>query len=162
MDGAIIKYSALPRRKWMARTPLLFTFFQRTAGLAGHSLRLPQQPRAFHECPEPGPRLPGQSHVPGQGAKGRGGPPVRSHDDFFFQQSTPFSLSTNKPALNPKHTISIKDTDTLTSAGKLDYAHQMGIKSLEIAIVQAPSPDNAFTAVCSASLVTEEGKILPI
>ena len=68
-------------------------------------------------------------------------------------------MKNNKPALKSKNTINIKGNDVLTYAGKLDYAHQVGIKSLEAKIVQTPSPDNDFTAISSATLVTEEGKV---
>ena len=68
-------------------------------------------------------------------------------------------MKNNQPALKPKHTINIKGNGALTYAGKLDYAHQVDIKSLEATIVQAPCQSNDFTAICTATLVTEEGKV---
>lgn len=62
-------------------------------------------------------------------------------------------------------TIEIKDRhgrvvatrEVVTYAGLLNRAHQEGLKEIETKLLQAPSADNAMTAISMAKVVTEKG-----
>ncbi|MCX6020928.1 MAG: hypothetical protein NTZ05_04205, partial [Chloroflexi bacterium] len=43
-------------------------------------------------------------------------------------------------------------------AGLLDEAHQQGLKSIQTTLVQIPSDDNGFVAICQAVVETDKGR----
>lgn len=53
----------------------------------------------------------------------------------------------------------IKGKDIASYETKLDYAHQVGIKSLEVGIAQFPAEENGHTCICQARLETDDGKV---
>lgn len=63
----------------------------------------------------------------------------------------------NKPAVKEKYAIKVKGTESLTYPGKLDYAHQCGIKSIQTEIIQYPNEANKHMAICSATVITKDG-----
>lgn len=42
-------------------------------------------------------------------------------------------------------------------AGLLDEAHSQGLKSIKTQLIQTPSPDNGYVAICFAEVATEKG-----
>lgn len=65
----------------------------------------------------------------------------------------------NKPAVKEKYAIKVKGIETVTYPGKLDYAHQCGLKSIQTEIVQYPDETNKHMAICSTTVTTEDGKV---
>ena len=68
-------------------------------------------------------------------------------------------MKNDKPAVKERYAIKVKGTDTVTYPGKLDYGHQYGIKKLCVELAQFPHKDNDNTAICAATVETEDGKI---
>jgi hypothetical protein len=71
-------------------------------------------------------------------------------------------MDTNKtlPKIKPSSVIQIKGKDATTYEGKLDYAHQFGIKSLKVEILQYPTEQNGQMCICQAELVTADDRVL--
>lgn len=55
--------------------------------------------------------------------------------------------------------IQIRGKDVTTYESKLDYAHQIGIRSLDVDILQYPTEQNGQICFCKARLETEDGKV---
>ena len=70
-------------------------------------------------------------------------------------------MDTNKtlPKIKPSGVIQIRGKDVTTYEGKLDYAHQFGIKSLKVVITQYPSEQNGQMCFCQAELVTTDDRV---
>jgi hypothetical protein len=64
----------------------------------------------------------------------------------------------NQPKLKCSGITQIKGKDIASYEAKLDYAHQFGVKSLEVDILQFPLESNYQTCICKAKLETDDGK----
>jgi len=61
--------------------------------------------------------------------------------------------------LDERFLINLKGKDFVTYAGLLDLAHQEGLVKLEVKLLQLPSEDNGFQAICMATAVTSNEKV---
>lgn len=59
-------------------------------------------------------------------------------------------------SVNEKFIIKLQGKQFVTYEGLLDLAHQNGLKSLEVEIVQIPTSENDMTAICLAIATTED------
>ncbi|MCK9444858.1 MAG: hypothetical protein M0Q14_10085 [Tissierellaceae bacterium] len=57
--------------------------------------------------------------------------------------------------INEKFIINLQGKSYVTYEGLLDLAHQKNLKSMEVELLQIPSPDNNMTAICRAMAATE-------
>ncbi|KXG74941.1 hypothetical protein AN619_20400 [Thermotalea metallivorans] len=58
--------------------------------------------------------------------------------------------------LNEKFIINLQGRNYVTYEGLLDLAHQQDLTSITVDIVQLPSPENNYTAVCKATIEAGE------
>lgn len=65
-------------------------------------------------------------------------------------------------SVNEKFIINLQGKSFVTYEGLLDLAHQRGLKSLEVEIIQMPDSENNMTAICMAMATTEEKKFQDI
>ncbi|NDY55819.1 hypothetical protein G3N56_03560 [Desulfovibrio sulfodismutans] len=63
------------------------------------------------------------------------------------------------PKIKDSGISKIKGKDIASYEAKLDFAHQVGIKSLEVKITQFPAKGNGQTCICDARLETDDGKV---
>lgn len=63
------------------------------------------------------------------------------------------------PKIKPSGVIQIRGKDVTTYEGKLDYAHQFGIQSLQVEIIQFPTEQNGQMCICQAKLVTADDRV---
>lgn len=70
-------------------------------------------------------------------------------------------MDTNKnlPKIKPSGVIQIRGKDVTTYDSKLDYAHQFGIKNLQVELLQYPTEQNGQTCICQAKLVTADDRV---
>ena len=68
-------------------------------------------------------------------------------------------MSNKTKKLDERFLINLKGKDFVTYAGLLDLAHQEGLVKLEVKLLQLPSEDNGFQAICMATAVTSNEKI---
>ncbi len=54
--------------------------------------------------------------------------------------------------------MKIDDKDFVLYAGLLDVAHQKNLSSVDVELIQTPSEENKFTAICKATVKTVDGK----
>lgn len=59
-------------------------------------------------------------------------------------------------SVNEKFIIKLQGKSFVTYEGLLDLAHQRGLKSLEVDIIQMPDSENNMTAICIATGTTED------
>lgn len=59
-------------------------------------------------------------------------------------------LERRKPKLDERFIINIKGKDFVKYSGLLDLAHQKGLQSIDVEVVQYPSKENGQTAICRA------------
>lgn len=64
--------------------------------------------------------------------------------------------------VNEKFLITLQGKNYVTYEGLLDLAHQKGLQSLEVDIIQFPSQDNNMTAICKAVAKTENESYIDI
>lgn len=55
--------------------------------------------------------------------------------------------------------MNIRGKEVATYPAMIDYAHQCGMQSLEVAILQYPEASNGMRAICGARLVTSSGQV---
>jgi len=55
--------------------------------------------------------------------------------------------------INEEHIISIDGKPYVKYAGLLEAAHKSGLKDLQVKLIQSPTRDNGYTAVCEATAV---------
>ena len=60
---------------------------------------------------------------------------------------------------NVKHIISLNGKPFITYEGLLHAAHENGITSIEVEILQYPNEDNKMTAISSATVRGKDGQI---
>ena len=65
----------------------------------------------------------------------------------------------NLPKIKPSGVIQIRGKDVTTYDSKLDYAHQFGIKNLQVELLQYPTEQNGQTCICQAKLVTADDRV---
>jgi predicted nucleic acid-binding Zn finger protein len=63
-----------------------------------------------------------------------------------------------RPKLDEKFIMKIDDKDFVLYAGLLDVAHQKNLCSVDVELIQTPSEENKFTAICKATVKTVDGK----
>lgn len=57
--------------------------------------------------------------------------------------------------LNDKFIINLQGKSYVTYEGLLDLAHQKGLQSIEVELIQIPTKENNMTAICKATAKTE-------
>lgn len=62
----------------------------------------------------------------------------------------------NSIKINEQFIIDLQGKSFVTYEGLLDYAHQNGLKSIEVQVIQMPNNENGMTAVCQATARTED------
>jgi hypothetical protein len=67
-------------------------------------------------------------------------------------------LGKKRPKLDERWIIEIDGNQFVKYAGLLDYAHQIGIGSIEVEPLQLPTKDNGNFAICRASVVSKVGE----
>ena len=67
-------------------------------------------------------------------------------------------LEKKRPKLDERWIIEIEGNQFVKYAGLLDYAHQIGIGSIEVEPLQLPTRDNGNFAICRASVVSKVGE----
>lgn len=55
--------------------------------------------------------------------------------------------------------MNIRGKEVATYPAMIDYAHQCGMQSLEVAVLQFPQASNDMRAICAARLVTSGGQV---
>ncbi len=65
----------------------------------------------------------------------------------------------NLPKINQSKVVNIRGKDVPTYEAALDYAHQCGMMSLSVDPIQLPDASNGNTAIFSAKLTTEDGRV---
>jgi hypothetical protein len=63
-----------------------------------------------------------------------------------------------RPKLDEKFIMKIDDKDFVLYAGLLDVAHQKNLSSVDVELIQTPSEENKYTAICKATVKTVDGK----
>ena len=69
-------------------------------------------------------------------------------------------LEKKRSKLDERWIIEIEGNQFVKYAGLLDYAHQIGIGSIEVEPLQLPTKDNGNFAICRASVVSKVGESL--
>ncbi len=64
--------------------------------------------------------------------------------------------------INEKFIINLQGKNFVTYEGLLDLAHQMGLLSIDVEILQFPSEDNNMTAIAKARATTENSSFSDI
>ncbi len=59
--------------------------------------------------------------------------------------------------INEKFIINLQGKSYVTYEGLLDLSHQKNLKSIEVELIQVPTPENNMTAICKATATTENG-----
>lgn len=59
-------------------------------------------------------------------------------------------------SINEKFIINLQGKGFVTYEGLLDYAHQLGLLSMDVEILQIPNRDNNMTAICKATARTKD------
>ena len=67
-------------------------------------------------------------------------------------------LEKKRPKLDERWIIEIEGNQFVKYAGLLDYAHQIGIGSIEVEPLQLPTKDNGNFAICRATVVSKVGE----
>lgn len=65
-------------------------------------------------------------------------------------------------SVNEKFIINLQGKSFVTYEGLLDLAHQRGLKSLKVEILQMPDSENNMTAICIANATTENSSFQDI
>lgn len=60
-------------------------------------------------------------------------------------------------SINEKFIINLQGKSFVTYEGLLDLAHQKGLKSIAVELIQLPTQENNMTAICKATATTENG-----
>ncbi|HSH37129.1 hypothetical protein [Schnuerera sp.] len=58
-------------------------------------------------------------------------------------------------SINEKFIINLQGKSYVTYEGLLDLAHQKGLKSIEVELIQIPTNENNMIAICKATATTE-------
>lgn len=60
-------------------------------------------------------------------------------------------------SINENFIINLQGKSFVTYEGLLDLAHQKNLKSIDVELIQIPTPENKMTAICKAIAKTEDG-----
>ncbi len=60
-------------------------------------------------------------------------------------------------SINENFIINLQGKSFVTYEGLLDLAHQKSLKSIEVELIQVPTPENKMTAICKAVATAENG-----
>ena len=83
---------------------------------------------------------------------------IAIHDcDNVFDEG--MMLDRKHPKLDQRFIKNISGRDFCLYAGLLDYAHQKGLLKLACEIIQYPTADNGYEAVCKATAETKSGEV---
>jgi hypothetical protein len=58
--------------------------------------------------------------------------------------------------IDERFVVNLQGKDFVTYAGLLDLAHQKGLKSIEVDVLQFPTKENNMTAICKATAKTKD------
>ena len=58
--------------------------------------------------------------------------------------------------INEQFIINLQGKRFVTYEGLLDYAHKMGLVSMDVEVIQAPSRENSMLAICKATAKTKD------
>ena len=61
--------------------------------------------------------------------------------------------------IDERFIIKLNGNSFVKYEGLLDAAHRQGLRSLEVEVIQLPSKDNEFMAICKASAVDDVGGV---
>ncbi len=64
-----------------------------------------------------------------------------------------------KPKLEKRYITSLHGKDFVLYAGILDLAHQRGLQKLEVELIQYPTKENGYEAICKAVAVSKSGEV---
>lgn len=64
--------------------------------------------------------------------------------------------------LNKDFIITLQGKDYVTYNGLIDLAHQMGLQSLEVEVLQIPTSENGMIAICKATAKTKDKYFIDI
>lgn len=59
--------------------------------------------------------------------------------------------------IDQRFIVNLQGKQFVTYEGLLDLAHQKGLKSIEVVLIQIPTNENNMTAICMATAKTENG-----
>ena len=65
---------------------------------------------------------------------------------------------TSKPKLDERFITTVEGKEFVKYPGLLDLAHQTGIESIEVQLIQIPNLENENTAICQASVISKSGQ----
>lgn len=65
----------------------------------------------------------------------------------------------NKLTVNPEFIIEVQGQSFVKYEGLLDVAHQIGLVELSVDLIQIPTQDNNWTAICHATGITDNGAV---
>ena len=63
-----------------------------------------------------------------------------------------------RPKFDERFITTISGRDFCIYAGLLDLAHQKGIQTIQVDVVQYPNKDNGFEAICKATVESKDGE----
>jgi len=78
---------------------------------------------------------------------------------MYFSQENVMKDDSGKPKVKKSGIMNIRGKDVATYPAMIDYAHQAGIKSLDVAMLQYPSSANGMVAICAAKVVKTSGEV---
>lgn len=84
---------------------------------------------------------------------------LEGYFDVYYSQEDVMKDSATKPKVKQSGIMNIHGKDIPTYPAIIDYAHQGGIKSLEVDLLQFPTKDNGMMAICSATVVKTSGEV---
>lgn len=67
-------------------------------------------------------------------------------------------ISSEKPKLDDRFISNIKGKDFVLYSGLLDLAHQIGVHSIKVNVIQFPTKDNGLEAICQAVVESKNGE----
>jgi hypothetical protein len=67
------------------------------------------------------------------------------------------SIENKKVKLDDRFVMEIQGKEFVKYAGVLDLAHQKGLRSIEVEVIQFPTKDNGLEAVCKAVVESRHG-----
>jgi hypothetical protein len=76
-----------------------------------------------------------------------------------FSQEDVMDEDAKKPKVKQSGIMNIRGKDVATYPAMIDYAHQAGIQSLDVAVLQYPSDANGMMAICAAKVVKTSGEV---
>lgn len=69
------------------------------------------------------------------------------------------SIANKKPKLDERWITRIRHKEFVLYSGLLDVAHQIGLKSINVELIQFPTKDNGYEAICRAITHSKDGQM---